>query len=309
MGKILLYYKYVSIPKPSGIREWQHKICTDLGLRGRIIIAQEGINGTVGGDDQSIDRYLAIMRQHELFKDIDFKESFGGANCFNNLQIRVKPEVVHLGLDPLEITAEQGGTHLNPDQVHELIANKPSDLVILDARNTIESRIGKFVDAVTPEITNFRELPTYIDTNLDQFKDKQVLMYCTGGIRCERATAYLKSKGVAKEVFQIEGGIVRYTEKYPDGFFRGKNYVFDNRVAMPINSDILSLCSICPASCDEYTNCINARCNKHFIACPSCITQFNNTCGQQCHDLVASNSVPRRPVFEKKSPSPSACAV
>ena len=188
--------------------------------------------------------------------------------CFPKMEIKVKKEVVHLGIDPEALTINSGGDHLNPDQVHELLKNKPEDLVILDARNDYEWRIGKFENAITPEIKNFRELPEFIDENIDTFKDKQVLMYCTGGIRCERATAYLNEKNVAKKVLQIEGGIVRYCEKYPDGFFRGKNYVFDRRVAVKINDDILTHCDLCNATCDEYTNCINAECNEHYIHAP-----------------------------------------
>lgn len=307
MGKILLYYKYIRIDKPHGIRAWQHQICSDLGLRGRILIAHEGINGTVGGEDLAIERYLAIMRKHELFHDVDFKESDGNADCFPNLQVKVKPEVVHLGLDTEQIVADQGGTHLDPDAVHELIARKPEDLVILDARNTTESRIGKFVGAITPEIDHFRQLPSYIDNNLEMFKDKQVLMYCTGGIRCERATAYLKSKGIAKHVFQVQGGIVRYAEKYPDGFFRGKNYVFDNRIAVTINNDILASCSLCEKACSDYTNCRNARCNKHFIACTACVEKYGNTCGTICAELVSTGKVPLRPPLYKAPETKPSC--
>src|SRR3990172_10324624 len=170
MGKILLYYKYVSIEYPKRVLKWQRQICTDLNLHGRILIGHEGINGTVGGETKAIERYKVVMSKHELFGDIDFKESFGDASYFPKMEIKIKNEVVHLGLSPEEITAHNTGTHLNPDQVHELLANKPDDLVILDARNNFEWRIGKFENAITPDITNFRELPTYIDQHLDQFK-------------------------------------------------------------------------------------------------------------------------------------------
>ena len=299
MGKILLYYKYVSIEYPKRVLKWQRQICTDLNLHGRILIGHEGINGTVGGETKAIERYKVVMSKHELFGDIDFKESFGDASYFPKMEIKIKNEVVHLGLSPEEITAHNTGTHLNPDQVHELLANKPDDLVILDARNNFEWRMGKFENAITPDITNFRELPTYIDQHLDQFKDKKVLMYCTGGIRCERATAYLKKKGVAQEVFQIEGGIVRYTEKYPNGFFRGKNYVFDRRVAVKVNDDILSHCDLCKKPSDDYTNCLNAQCNAHYISCDNCMKEYNNTCSAQCFQLVTEKKVPLRIPFEK----------
>ena len=134
---------------------------------------------------------------------------------------------------------------------------------------------------------------------MDEYKDKEVLMFCTGGVRCERATAYLNQKKVAKKVYQIEGGIHRYTEKYPDGFFRGKNYVFDSRIAMKVNGDILGACDLCKTPCDDYTNCLNALCNKHFICCKECLNSFNGTCGAQCADLVTNNKVHvRKPLRE-----------
>lgn len=299
MGNILLFYKYVDIQYPKRILKWQRQICTDLNLTGRILIGHEGINGTVGGETDAIERYKAIMNANPLFTDIDFKESPGDASYFPKMEIKVKNEVVHLGVDPEKLTIKDGGEHLEPDQVHELLKSKPDDLVILDTRNNYEWKIGKFTDAITPDIDNFRALPEYIDSHLEQFKDKQVLMYCTGGIRCERATAYLNQKQVAKKVFQIKGGIVRYCEKYPEGFFRGKNYVFDRRVAVKINDDVLSNCDLCNTPCDEYTNCINASCNAHYIACSDCMENYNNCCSPACKKLVDENKVKTRVPFQK----------
>jgi predicted sulfurtransferase len=238
------------------------------------------------------------MAKNPLFTDIDYKESTGGADSFNRLYITQRKEVVHLGIDPNQLRAQDGGTHLTPEQVHELLSNKPDNLVILDARNDYEWKIGRFQNAITPDIKNFREFPEYIEKNLDQFKDKQVLMYCTGGIRCERATAYLKTKEVAQEVYQIEGGIHRYTEQYPDGYFRGKNYVFDNRVAVRINDDVLSTCSLCPAPSDDYANCMNAECNNHYLCCADCLQTYDNTCSATCQDLIVRNLVKVRPAVK-----------
>lgn len=294
MGKILLYYKYVEIRYPEAVRKWQHKLCVDLGLKGRILIAHEGINGTVGGSDEGIAAYIAAMNDHVLFKDIDFKESPGDADHFPRLRIVVRPEVVSLGLDPKVINARDGGKHLTPTQAHELMAQKPEDLVLLDGRNWYESQVGTFQDAITPNTQNFRDFPAYIDHNLEQFKDKQVLMFCTGGIRCERASAYLKSKNIAKDVYQIQGGIHRYIEQFPNGFFRGKNYVFDGRVTVKVNEDVLSSCYICSVSCDEYTNCVNASCNLQFVACNSCLNQTQNACNAACLDLIKAQQVPVR---------------
>lgn len=299
MGTILLYYKYVEIQYPLEIQKWQKKLCSDLGLTGRILLAHEGINGTVGGSDEAAQAYIKAMNEHPLFGGIDFKFSQGGAEAFPRMKISVKNEIVHLGIDPKTLTVAQGGEHLTPQEAHDLMSNPPDDLVILDTRNDYESAIGTFRGSIIPKIKNFRELPQFIDQNIDQFKDKTVLMHCTGGVRCERATAYLNQMQVAKKVYQIEGGIVRYTEQFPDGHFRGKNYVFDNRIAVKINDDILSTCINCPTPSAEYFNCINALCNKHFISCSSCIVQLHKTCSQKCHELIASAQAPQRIPFEK----------
>jgi predicted sulfurtransferase len=293
MSKILLFYKYVAIQYPEQVRKWQLKLCQDLNLKGRIIIAHEGMNGTVGGDLQTTQAYIEAMRAHPLFSDVDFKEADGGSENFPRLRVVVKNEIVNLGIDP-NITAQNGGKHLTPEQTHQLLQESPQDLVILDGRNWYESKIGTFKNAVTPNTKNFRDLPAYIDENVEQFKDKQVLMFCTGGIRCERASAYLKSKGVAKEIYQIEGGIHRYAEKYPDGFFRGKNYVFDSRIASRINDDILAHCTFCQQPCDDFTNCLNASCNIQFIVCSGCLATHGSMCNPECKKAVEEKTVPIR---------------
>lgn len=304
MGKILLFYTYVSIAYPKRILKWQKKICSDLELRGRIFIAPEGINGTVGGTEASIDQYIAIMEKHELFHDIDFKISSGDADYFPRMEIKVKKEVVRLGIEPELLPANQGGIHITPQEAHALLSAKPKDLVIFDARNNFESRIGAFTNSLMPDICNFSDLPAFIDQRVDLFKDKQVLMYCTGGIRCERASAYLKTKKVAKQVMQLKGGIIRYVEQYPNGFFRGKNYVFDRRVAVPVTDDILTHCDICRTQCDEYTNCFNADCNNQYIACNECLVALGNCCSAKCHELVANGTVATRPLFVKAPAAP-----
>lgn len=304
MNNIILFYKYVAIQYPKQTMKWQQEICQNLALTGRILISHEGINGTLGGSSENIDEYVNMMLSHELFGGIDFKKSSGGPECFPRLSVKVRDEAVALGIPYDKLTPRNGGQHLTPQETHALITENPEDLVILDARNNYEWKIGRFENAITPDIKNFRDLPQYLDENLDQFKDKQVLMYCTGGIRCERATAYLNEKNVAKKVYQIEGGIVRYAEQYPEGYFRGKNYVFDARIAVKINDDILGSCLLCKQPCDDYHNCLNALCNKHFIACYDCVNAFNKTCSQSCQMLIAENKACVRPEFNKYNASP-----
>jgi len=299
MHTVILFYQYTHIAHPKRILKWQKKIGAELNLKGRVLIAHEGINGTLSGSKKSVDTYVQIMRTNEQFKGTDFKYSTADNDCFPRLQVTIKSEIVRLAVDQKDAPLEHGGTHLTPEQTHEILTNKPKGLVILDTRNQCESAIGTFQDAIKAPIDHFRDLPKYIDDTLDQFKDKPVLMFCTGGVRCERATAYLKKKNVAQEVYQVEGGIHRYAEKYPDGFFRGKNYVFDSRIALKVNDDILGSCLLCSKPCDEYTNCANALCNKHFISCTDCTALYNGSCSTVCKKLVAEKKVTRRPVLEK----------
>ena len=299
MGKILLFYKYIEIQYPKQIQKWLQKLCEQLALKGRIIIGSEGINGTVGGTIENTQLFINEMKANELFMDVDFKESAGNETHFPKLRIVIRNEIVTFGIDPLILSAKNTGKHLTPEETHKLLNNKPKDLIIFDARNNYESNVGYFEGAIKPNIQYFRELPNYIDANIDLFKDKEVLMYCTGGIRCERATAYLKEKNIARAVYQIEGGIHRYIEAFPEGHFRGKNYVFDNRVTVAANTDIVGKCFICNCVSDDYTNCLNAKCNLHFIGCPSCIQNLGNTCSNTCSTLVNENKVKLRPNFKK----------
>lgn len=298
MSKILLFYKYVSIENPEAIKKWQLELCKKLNLKGRVILATEGINGTLGGSDQETDAYMQEMNTHPLFDQIDFKFSPGGAESFPRLSVKVKNEIVHLGLDKEKYRATDGGIHLEPKEVHELLTNKPENLVLIDTRNNYESAIGTFKNSIIPDTESFRDFPKYIDENLDLFKDKKVLMFCTGGVRCERASTYLKSKNVTEEVYQIKGGIHRYIEQFPDGFFRGKNYVFDSRITVKANDDILGKCYLCNRPEDTYTNCLNATCNLHYICCVDCKTELQNCCSQNCKILIETGKVNKRPWFD-----------
>lgn len=312
MSKILLFYKYVTVSDPKRLMKSQRLLCEQLKLTGRILIAPEGINGTLGGTDHALEAYKSEMLQDPRFSDIDFKESSGSHLDFPRLRIAIRPEIVSLGLDPEKINAKDGGIHLTPEATHSLLEEQPEDLVILDARNNYESQIGTFKNSITPDIENFRDLPKFIDENLKTFEGKRVLMHCTGGIRCERASTYLKSKNVATQVYQIQGGIHRYIEKYPNGHFRGKLYVFDGRVAVKVNEDILGSCYTCQSSCDEYTNCINTLCNNQVILCAECIRNLKNCCSVDCLNLVENKKVTIRAIpksTKQKSEKKESCKI
>jgi predicted sulfurtransferase len=302
MNKIIIFYKYITIENPQQICSWQRTVCEQLNLKGRILIATEGINATVGGAPHQVDQYVALVKEHPLFSDVDFKESYThSGEPFPKLKVKVRPEIVRLGIDPELYKASEGGTHLSPRETHKLLSSKPDNLVILDARNEFEARVGKFTDAIVPDIENFRDLPEYIVKNEHLFKDKQVLMYCTAGVRCERASAYLKAHTKAQEVYQLEGGVHKYVEEFPDGHFRGKNYVFDGRVTVRITDDILSNCINCTIACDDYINCVNVQCNKHCILCLACRDIMKDCCSNRCLELVANAHVQSRTIPAKTS--------
>jgi predicted sulfurtransferase len=301
VDSLILFYKYIPLDDPNAMMQWQRKLCTQLHLTGRIILAYEGINATLAGAPDHIETYKQQMAQHPLFDAIDFKEAYTPQGCFPRLQIKVKPEIVNLGIDPTRLSAHDGGIHLSPKEAHSLMQQEKKSLVILDARNNFESRIGKFNGAITPDINHFRELPAFIDQNKDLFEDKEVIMYCTGGIRCERASAYVKQTTKARAVYQITGGICHYVAEFPHGFFKGKNYVFDGRVSTTISNDVLTQCDLCSFSCDEYTHCLRASCNKQYIACIPCLSRLKNTCSVRCHEAVYTDNEPQRRAFIKKT--------
>lgn len=303
MKTVLLYYKYTDVEFPAREVKAQKELCTRLGLKGRIILATEGINGTIAGSRQGCQAYMDYMNEHELFHHIDFKISHCQGEPFPRMRIVEKEEITRLGKSPQEVSYKDAGLHLSPQQAHELIKHN-KDLIILDARNRYEAEIGRFTGALVPDIENFRDFPGYIDKNQDLFKDKEVLMYCTGGIRCERASAYLKSKNSARAVYQIAGGIERYTQAYPDGYFRGKNYVFDGRISIPVNNDILGSCKLCNIPADDYYNCVYAACNKQLIICKACYAQHNATCGSSCKKAILDN-----PALMRKIPHKTATCV
>uniref|UniRef100_A0A8C2ZTA2 Thiosulfate sulfurtransferase/rhodanese-like domain-containing protein 2 n=2 Tax=Cyclopterus lumpus TaxID=8103 RepID=A0A8C2ZTA2_CYCLU len=277
-GKVLLFYRYCPVEDPHAVRAWQEALCEKLHLTGKVRLATEGINGTVGGTDAATDLYIDAMRSHPLFKmeKEDFKTSDGGPECFKDMRVGVHKEIVPMGMDPDVISYQLAGDHLEPEEFHEevkaLLAKGDScnDTILLDCRNFYESKIGQFTQCLAPSIRKFSYFPDYVDQNLDLFRDKKVLMYCTGGIRCERGSAYLRSKDVCKEVYQLKGGIHNYLERFPEGFYRGKLFVFDERYAISSNKDVISDCRYCGGPWDQYELCSTEFCRQLVLSCPAC---------------------------------------
>ncbi|XP_025744057.1 thiosulfate sulfurtransferase/rhodanese-like domain-containing protein 2 isoform X1 [Callorhinus ursinus] len=294
-GEVLLYYCYRDLEDPHWVCAWQTALCQHLSLTGKVRIATEGINGTVGGSKLATRLYVEVMLSCPLFKDYmcedDFKTSKGGACCFPELRVGVFEEIVPMGISPNKISYKKPGIHLSPGEFHKEVeeflsqANEEqNDTILLDCRNFYESKIGRFQGCLAPDIRKFSYFPSYIDKNLELFREKKVLMYCTGGIRCERGSAYLKAKGVCKEVFQLKGGIHKYLEEFPNGFYKGKLFVFDERYALSYNSDIVSECSYCGAPWDQYKLCSTPQCRQLILACPACQRQGFTACCVTCQD-------------------------
>ncbi|XP_040903360.1 thiosulfate sulfurtransferase/rhodanese-like domain-containing protein 2 [Toxotes jaculatrix] len=289
-GKVILYYHYCQVEDPNVICAWQKALCEKLHLTGKVRVATEGINGTVGGTNVATDLYITAMLSHPLFKmdREDFKTSDGGAECFTDLRVGVYKEIVPMGVNPDVISYRLAGTHLEPEEFHKEVeallskGNLCNDTILLDCRNFYESKIGQFTQCLAPDIRKFSYFPDYVDQNLELFRDKKVLMYCTGGIRCERGSAYLRSKDVCKEVYQLKGGIHKYLERFPDGFYRGKLFVFDERYTISSNSDIISDCRYCSCPWDQYKLCSTQFCCQLVLSCHSCRQNGHTACCLTC---------------------------
>jgi len=273
---IILFYKYTFIEHPKELRDAQFALCTRLGMKGRMIIATEGINGTFEGTDEHCREYMELMKADTRFADIHWKISKGtdDGTAFPRLSIKVRKEIVslHLGdeadINPNEIT----GNHLKPEQLRKWY-EEGKEFHIVDMRNDYELRVGKFEGTVFPDLNNFRDLKKNIK-KIEDLKDKTVLTVCTGGVRCEKASGLLVREGF-KDVYQLDGGIVSYMEKYPAKDFKGSLYVFDKRIVMnfddPDTHEIIGHCSKCDKPSEHYVNCANLMCHDHFICCEDCL--------------------------------------
>lgn len=259
---VILFYKYVAISDPAGFVASQRELCTALGLKGRVLIATEGINGTLAGPRAAVDEYVEALRADERFADIEIKTSAGDAETFPRLMIKVRPEIVTLGAGiPLAADLDN---HLTPAEWKRAIEEDP-DVVLVDVRNRYESAAGKFANAVACDIEHFRELPDYVE-RLADLKDRKVLMYCTGGIRCEKASALFRSKGFTN-VFQLHGGIVTYQEQFGNAHWLGECFVFDQRMTVRVGEAAVQIgkCAHTGRATTRFVNCLHDPCHVLFL--------------------------------------------
>ncbi len=277
MQKIILYYKFVPIEDTESVMHWQKQLCDKLGLKGRILISEHGINGTLGGDLDSLKLYTREMKSHSKFKGITWKWSEGSSDDFPKLSVKVRDEIVTFGVpDELKVSESGvvgGGKHLSPQKVHELVKERGDEVVFMDGRNAYEAKIGKFKNAVVPNTRTTRDFINELESpKLKDLKDKPIVTYCTGGIRCEILSALMKNRGF-KEVYQIDGGIAKYGEKFKDdGLWEGKMYVFDKRmnIAFSEKSKDIGKCSLCGVKTSNFENCAELSCNDLILACKKC---------------------------------------
>lgn len=301
--QIILFYKYVHINDPETVAEEQREVCARLGLKGRCIVASEGINATFEGTKENISEYIKELEKDQRFLGIHFKLSAGTGNAFPKLSIKVRKEIVSLHLGTCDIDPNQiSGKKLSPEELHKWLApskvegvKEKKEFYIVDMRNAYEHKVGHFENSILPPMENFRDLPKVVE-QFKHLKNKTVLTICTGGVRCEKASGFLMTQGFT-DVYQLDGGIVSYMEKYPNEDFQGKLYVFDGRIVMaPFYTDdskhppslnlpadwqaglrraskIIGKCDACQEPSENYVNCANPVCHRHFINCLSCLAK------------------------------------
>jgi len=275
--KIILYYGFAPVSDPLALKLWQKTLCESLSLTGRIIISQHGINGTLGGEQEDLKKYIKATKEFPGFKKIDFKWSEGTGHDFPRLSVKVRPELVAFG-SPDEIKVDLngvigGGKHLKPFEVNQLVEERGDEVVFFDGRNAYEAKIGKFKDAVVPDVDTSHDFVNEIESGkYDHLKNKPVVTYCTGGIRCEILSVVMKNRGF-KEVYQIEGGIVRYGNKFhDDGLWEGSLYTFDNRMAVDFSdkTKVIGECERCGSATKDFYNCNTQTCHSLILLCRDC---------------------------------------
>ncbi|WP_062076814.1 oxygen-dependent tRNA uridine(34) hydroxylase TrhO [Demequina globuliformis] len=273
--KVLLFYIFTPLSDPEAVRLWQRDLCESLGLGGRIILSKDGINGTVGGELGAVKRYLRKTREYAPFKPMDVKWSEGSGDDFPRLSVKVREELVSFGA-PGELKVDAngvigGGTHLSPQELHSLVAER--DVTFFDGRNAVEAEIGRFKGAVVPDVETTRDFVSELESGkYDHLKDSPVVTYCTGGIRCEVLSALMINRGFS-EVYQLDGGIVRYGEAFGDaGLWEGSLYVFDGREAVQFSDQAITIstCSVCGEASSRLQNCDDLSCRTQLVICETC---------------------------------------
>ena len=285
--KVLSFYRYAHIQDPREFRDAFYAGLEELGVLGRIYIAREGVNGQISVPEQSLGQLREYMDTIPFLGDLRLNLAIRhDPDSFYKLTVKVRKKIVADGLDDDSFDVTNRGQHLDATGFNEL--TERGETIVVDMRNHYESEIGHFENAVCPDVETFRDaLPHVVDMLSDQ-KEKPIVMYCTGGIRCEKASAYLKHNGFS-QVYQLDGGIIEYARQVKslglENKFRGKNFVFDERLGERISEEVISNCHQCGAPCDTHVNCANDACHILFIQCPDCAGKFQGCCSDKCADF------------------------
>jgi len=287
--KTVSFYRYHSLPNPAVFRDHLYLLLEPIGVLGRIYVASEGINAQVSVPLENWDEFLAALNQITFLEGNRLNLAVeDNPASFAVLKVKLRNKIVADGLDDKTFNPANCGTHLDAASFNEL--SKQENSILIDMRNHYESEVGHFQDAVCPDVDTFRDSLPIIEEMLEEHRDKNILMYCTGGIRCEKASAWFKHKGFPN-VFQLEGGIIKYArdvkEHRLENRFIGKNFVFDERLGERISDDIISHCHQCGETCDSHTNCRNEGCHLLFIQCPDCAEKMEGCCSDECKTIAA----------------------
>ncbi|MFQ3905285.1 rhodanese-related sulfurtransferase [Staphylococcus sp. Mo2-7] len=300
--RVLLYYKYTTLDDPETFATEHLEFCKDLELKGRILVSTEGINGTVSGTVEATDKYMEQLKSDERFKGITFKVDEVEGHAFKKMHVRPREEIVALDLeddvDPRELT----GNYLSPQEFREALL--ADDTVVIDARNDYEYDLGHFRGSVRPDITRFRDLPDWIKENKEQFMDKKIVTYCTGGIRCEKFSGYLLKEGF-EDVGQLEGGIATYGKdpEVKGELWDGKMYVFDERISVEVNQvdkTVVGKEWFDGTPCERYINCSNPECNKQILVSEENEERYLGACTYECATHENNRYVKKHDISEEE---------
>ncbi|MEM6844207.1 MAG: rhodanese-related sulfurtransferase [Bacteroidota bacterium] len=288
-GRVTLsFYQYARIGNPHLFRDHLYLYWSELGVLGRVYVAQEGINAQISVPESQFSQFQNQLATITFLENIRLNTAVDdNGKSFYKLKIQVKSKIVADGLNDNTFDVTNKGTHLQAEEFNALADNP--NTVIVDMRNHYESEVGHFENAILPDVDSFREALPEVEGILEDHRDKNIVMYCTGGIRCEKASAYFKHKGF-EHVYQLEGGIINYARQVKQqglpNKFRGKNFVFDERLGERISEEIISRCHQCGAPCDTHTNCRNEACHLLFIQCENCAKQYDGCCSPKCQEVV-----------------------
>lgn len=284
----LSFYKYTRIEAPADFRDELFAAWYELGVMGRIYVAAEGINAQISVPEENWTSFKEDLESIPFLKGVRLNIAVeDDGKSFFKLKVKVRSKIVADGLDDATFDASKTGTHLDAESFNQLTTTE--DTIVVDMRNHYESEVGHFSDAICPDVDTFRDALPIVEEILEPHKDKHIVMYCTGGIRCEKASAYYKHKGF-ENVYQLEGGIIQYARdvkaKGLENKFRGKNFVFDERLGERISEEVIAHCHQCGEACDTHANCANVTCNLLFIQCEKCAAEQEGCCSSDCQEFI-----------------------